>query len=120
MDHRTFLHYMLDHNDQPSCKDPLRDRDSTFLKRLPKKVGCSIFSEPPKDLPFGWGVHILEGPNKAVIAWIVFTGLLLSFVVSLIYAIVARTQEQGFGIGQWMVAVYTIGLTAVFFQFSEM
>src|ERR1700712_146170 len=116
MDHRNFLHYMSSCNpkDHQGLHTTLR-KDSTFLRRLPKKVGSDIFSDLTPDLPFGWGVHILEGPNKEAISCIAFAGLLLSFVVSLTYAILAKTQEQGFGIGQWMVAILSAGLTTLYF-----
>jgi hypothetical protein len=120
MDHRTFLHCMVMHQHEDISRAPITvHKDATFLKRLPKKTGCSIFSETMSDLLFGWGVHILEGPNKVAICCIAFIGLSLSFLMSLTYAIAAQTQEQGFGIGQWMVAVLTTGLTALYFQWSE-
>jgi hypothetical protein len=43
----------------------------------------------------------------------------VSFIVSVAYAVVMKTQEQGFGIGSWMVAVLTTSLAAVYFQFEE-
>lgn len=68
---------------------------------------------------FGWGVHIIEGPNKVALSWATFIGLCLSFVVSIFYSKLMNTQEQGFGIGQWMVAVLATGMAALYFQWVE-
>ena len=116
MDHRTFLHYMTCHIQDESGASG----EDTFLNRLPKKVGRSIVSEGgSSDLPFGWGVHIIEGPNKVVLSCIAFVGILLSFVISVTYAIIAKTQEQGFGIGQWFGAMLVAGLSALYFHWDE-
>ena len=116
MDYRTFLHYMTRHG----LEGGKSYNDTKFLKRLPKKLETSILSEGGvSELPFGWGVHIIEGPNTALISWIVFAVLLLSFVVSVVFAKSANTQEQGFGIGQWLVAVLSAALAAAYFQMAE-
>jgi hypothetical protein len=70
-------------------------------------------------LHLGWGVHIIEGPNKAAISWTLFCILLLSFIVALAYEIVVKAQDTGFGIGQWMVAVLTAPLSGVYFDLAE-
>lgn len=67
-------------------------------------------------LNLGWGVHIMEGPNKKMISVCLFLILLLSFAVSLSYSIATQAQESGFGIGQWIVATLTVGLSAVYFH----
>jgi len=70
-------------------------------------------------LPFGWGVHIIEGPNFVALSWVIFAGLLFSFFVSIAITMIAKTQEQGFGVGQWLVAVFMAALSAIYFQWSE-
>ena len=116
MDYRTFIHKMTCHH----LEGGKSYNDTKFLKRLPKKLDTSIISGVgASDLPFGWGVHIIEGPNTALISWIVFVVLLLSFAVSVVFAKLANTQEQGFGIGQWLVAVLSAALAAVYFQMAE-
>ena len=116
MDYRTFLHYMTCH----AQDGVVTHNDATFLRRLPKKLGCSIVSEGgPVDLAFGWGVHIIEGPNMVTLSCVVFVGLLLSFVVSVVYTIIAKTQEQGFSIGQWLLTVFMAAMSALYFHWSE-
>jgi len=65
------------------------------------------------------GVYIVEGPNWPVISWCLVGILLVSFVVSFSYALIMKTQESGFGVGQWMVAVLTAVMTAVVVQLRE-
>lgn len=111
MDPREFLHYFYVRADSHP--------HSIYLERLPKKLEPSMYHLQSQELVFGWGLHIIEGPNKAALSWACFVILLLSFIVSVIYAIVMKTQEQGFGIGQWMVAVLCTALTALYYQWEE-
>lgn len=120
MDHRTFLHYLSKHrhgNVKHISQHSLH-QDAVFLQRLPKKVGTSILDHTSK-LQFGRGVLIIEGPNKVGLSWATFIGLSLSLLVSLLYSHFWKTEEQGFGIGQWVVAVVGAGIMAVYFHAAE-
>jgi hypothetical protein len=121
MDYRSFLHYMEKHKhgDPTSSTGIVMHSNTIFLKRLPKKVGVSILGSHQSALQFGWGVRIIEGPNKVALSWTTFFGLALSFVVSLLYCHFWHTQEQGFAIGQWMVAVLGAAMAALYFQWAE-
>ncbi|KAF2185911.1 HET-domain-containing protein [Zopfia rhizophila CBS 207.26] len=121
MDYRTFLHYMNKHKHGDPTKPTgiSLHSDAIFLKRLPKKVGTSILASQQSTLQFGWGVHIIEGPNKVALSWTTFFGLALSFAVSMLYCHFWHTQEQGFAIGQWMVAVLGAAMAALYFQWAE-
>ena len=61
----------------------------------------------------------IEGPNKALLLWIVCAILVLSGVVSVVYAVVMKSEEQGFGIGQWIVAVLSTALAALYYQWEH-
>jgi hypothetical protein len=80
--HRDFfLMYSRQHKD---C-DP---RGAVFLNRLPKKLGTSmtvLSRKNPHELEFGWGIHIIEGPNKAAIATMVSINLIMGFIVTVSY-----------------------------------
>jgi len=67
-------------------------------------------------LNLGWGVPIIEGPNTRLMSVCLFLIVLLSFAVSVGFSVATRAQESGFGIGQWMVASFTVGLSAVYFH----
>ena len=110
IDPGTFFHYFWDHasHQEPSGHEGF---DTLFFNRLPKKLGESVLKQAhPGKLQLGWGVQIIEGPNKPLLAWLAFAILVLSFVISLIY---------GFQIGQWMVAVLETGLAAIYFHLAD-
>lgn len=111
MDPREFLHYFYGHDGSHPFQ--------TYLSRLPKKVERSMYQEQSEDLVFGCGLHIIEGPHKALLLWIVCAILVLSGVVSVVYAVVMKSEEQGFGIGQWIVAVMSTALAALYYQWEH-
>lgn len=78
-----------------------------------------LLQTDPSKLHLGWGVHIIEGPNKPLLAWLATAILVLSFAVSLSYDIGFKNKESGFAIGQWMVAVLATALTAVYFHLAD-
>jgi hypothetical protein len=58
-------------------------RSTLFLDRLPKKLGTSmtvLSQKNPHELECGWGIHIVEGPNKPVLAALVASFLILGVV----------------------------------------
>ena len=67
----------------------------------------------------GWGVHIIEGPNRPLLAWLATAIIFLSFAVSLAYDVGFKTRESGFAIGQWMVAGLGTALTALYFHLAD-
>lgn len=108
---QTFYQYFRQH--APDCAS----RSTLFSDRLPKKLGASMTLQNGADkLEFGWGIHIIEGPNKPVLAVLVATILALSFAVSVIYDICTGNADSGFAIGQWMVAMLSAVLSAVYFH----
>lgn len=119
IDKNTFFHYFWEHASHPvSSGHP--GFDSLFLNRMPKKLGDSVYKQcDPTKLQKGWGVHIIEGPNKPLLAWLATAILVLSFLISLTYDIVAQNKESGFAIGQWMVAVLATALTAMYFHLAD-
>lgn len=58
------------------------------------------------------GIHIIEGPNIPILLWIATAVVALSFIVSLTYDIVLHDKDSGFAIGQWMLAVLSVGTAA--------
>jgi hypothetical protein len=114
IDHCTFLHYFWDHSSH------LHSRSTLFLNQLPKKMNTSMREqEQPDALNLGWGLHVIEGPNRKMLSLSMFIILVVSSIVSIPYSIVAHAQESGFGIDQWMVATFMAGLGAVYFQLAD-
>ena len=65
---------------------------------------------------FGWGVHIVQGPNRPMLAWATVAIVVLSFMVSLVYNKLSDARDSGFALGQWMMAVGATSLAAVYFH----
>lgn len=119
MDSRTFFHYMMDHTRHKglTCHQAFKQ---LFYNRLPKKLGTSVLNQSDASkLQLGWGVHIIEGPDKPVLAWSVAAVLVVSLSVSVVYDVTMKSGESGFAIGQWLVGVLATVLAAVYFHLSE-
>ncbi|CVL06786.1 uncharacterized protein FMAN_11882 [Fusarium mangiferae] len=71
------------------------------------------------DIVTGWGVHIIEGPNHSGLSFVLMFGVVISFFVSVMLTGLARTEEQGFGVGSFLIAVLTCGMTAVYFALTD-
>jgi hypothetical protein len=109
--------------------------EDIWLQRLPKKLNESILAQCRQDdassdqdeqeaiadpnLAFGWGVHILHGPNHAVLGFLLSIGIAVAFVVSGMVVGFAKTQEQGFGIGSFLLTIVASAMAAVYFQLQD-
>lgn len=114
MDSRTFLHYFYKHEEYS------HSTNAKWVNRLPKKLGDSLIrSLGVDDLLGGWGIHIIEGPNKVAICWALMIVLIASLGVSISYDLVTKSGDSGFAIGQWMVAALTVGLSALYFSLED-
>ncbi|KAF2626859.1 hypothetical protein BU25DRAFT_73993 [Macroventuria anomochaeta] len=114
MDSRTFLHYFYKHNAHS------QSTSAKYVSRLPKKLGDSLTRSLGVDeLLEGWGIHIIEGPNKVAICWALMVVLVASFGVSIGYDLITQSGDSGFAIGQWMVAALTVGLSALYFSLED-
>ena len=115
---RTFYHFS---NSKPH--DHVRTGnaafDLMFYDRLPKKLNSSILTAQSTDGNFGWGIHIIEGPNKSIIAWLVAAVITISFVVAVMYDIIRDNADSGFAIGQWLVAALSAVLTGLYFHLED-
>ena len=109
--------------------------EDIWLQRLPKKLNESVLAEVQQDdavnqqeeqeatidpnLAFGWGVHILDGPNHAVLGLLIAIGVVIAFVISGMVVGFAKTQEQGFGVGSFLLAILASIMAAVYFQLQD-
>lgn len=99
---------------------------SIWLQYLPKRLDTSIFDmvqnpggTDKEEIVFGWGVHILEGPNHAGLSIILAVGIVVSFVVSGMVVGFTKTQEQGFGVGSFLMGIVTCVMAAVYFSLVD-
>lgn len=72
-----------------------------------------------RKLAFGWGVHILRGPNHTILWQILLMGVVITFMVSCMIVGIAKTQEQGFGVGSYLLAIFIGGIPALYFTITE-
>lgn len=120
---KLFLHF-LDRDYRGSWDDHSPD---TWLQRLPKKLNTSILDEARQsggnpdasDAVISLDVHILEGPNQVGLSLVLALGIAVAFLTSCLLVGIAKTEEQGFGVGQFLIAIMTCGMTAVYFYFED-
>ncbi|KAG4428249.1 hypothetical protein IFR05_016268 [Cadophora sp. M221] len=109
--------------------------EDTWLQRLPKKLDESVVAKVQEDdatnqqdeqealkdpnLAFGWGVHIIDGPNHSVLSLLLAIGVAFAFVISGMVVGFAKTQEQGFGVGSFLLAILAGIMAAVYFQLQD-
>jgi hypothetical protein len=94
-----------------------------WLQRLPKKLWPSLLgayrnADHTKDV-MGWGVHIIEGPNRKAITWLCILLLLISVTVSVLYARLKGDTAAGFGIGAVIVSSGALLMPAFYLQWKE-
>jgi hypothetical protein len=99
-----------------NCPNPL-SKDA-WLERLPKKLGTSITHNAPA-VTYGWGVHIDEGPNYGVIAWVNFFVLLLSGAAAALWSFYRKDFQGAFGFSSWIIAVLNSLMIGYFFRWKN-
>jgi hypothetical protein len=87
---------------------------------MPKKLNSSLLSDSRQNaVNLAWGLHIIEEPNKLVLSFILLVFVILSFIVSVVWDFAKTTEETGFAIGQWMVAVLSAILGLVYVHVTD-
>jgi hypothetical protein len=97
---------------------------SMWLDRLPRKLDQSLenlcLRHPTDRGPvLGWGVLVVEGLNKRMVSRITLGVVEIAIVVSTVYSVVSKDVSSGFAIGAVIVACWTVGMTALYFEFVE-
>ncbi|KAI0970451.1 hypothetical protein F4678DRAFT_436840 [Xylaria arbuscula] len=79
------------------------------LLQLPKKVGrklkCSVQPHHPSDVPYGWGIYIVEGPNTVLVSLIMTGVIMLVTLTVLLWSTLRGDVQGGTGIGRYGLAV---------------
>jgi hypothetical protein len=98
-------------------------RGTNWFQRLPKRLQKGLeemrrSSESSEDVT-GWGIHIIEEPNVAMMS--LLTGIVMSFCClgSTVYAVIMRDVSGGFSIGAFVVALWAAWMTVLFFQWKR-
>lgn len=105
--------------------DPREHTFHFWLDRLPKKLKERLLythASPGSDTPprMGWGVHIIEGLNWLTITTALVFMLLLTFVFSVAWSAFRHGNvQEGFTLGQYLLALETAILSALFFKWTS-
>jgi hypothetical protein len=109
----TFLHYR-------NCTKCSSTRK--WLPRVPKKLWPAVLdvyrNAGPTDDVIGWGVHIIEGPNRKAITWLCILLLVISITVSVLYARLKGDTAAGFGVGAVVLSSGALLMPAFYFQWK--
>ncbi|KAL6693019.1 hypothetical protein J3F84DRAFT_82591 [Trichoderma pleuroticola] len=104
----VFVHY-LEHGD-----GDLSPNRYTWLPRLPKRrnhkvVDCGEATE-------GWGIHVIEGPNRTAVFWIVMVTISISILASVLWTTLKGDIQGGMGLGALIVALPPAIMAAFLFR----
>jgi hypothetical protein len=119
MPDHIFLHYLEHarrkaHSDKSPSENHLED---IFLKRLPKKLGCSIYSAETgthSPVSYGWGVYIVERPSSFAQSLVGIGSALICMTIFLVTWICAGFNNA-IGVGQFIAGVLALVNGAVYF-----
>lgn len=104
----VFIHY-LEHG-----QEDLNPNRSIWSPRLPKRLdGRIIDCGVPT---YGWGIHIVEGPNREAVFWIVIITVLGSILASILWSTMHKDIQGGTGLGTLIVALPPVIMAAFLFR----
>lgn len=72
-----------------------------------KKLSSSI-TRSQNDLPTGWGIYIIEGPDTVNIIFTIICMLLAFLVLSVAYAAKTKDISAASGVGSFLVTALTL------------
>jgi hypothetical protein len=104
----VFIHY-LEHDEG----DLSHARD-TWINRLPKRLYRRVIDGG--EGTYGWGIHIIEGPNREIIFWLIMITIFGSLLASILWTVFHKDIQGGTGLGTMIVALPPAVLTAFLFR----
>ena len=84
----VFLHY-FQYGDSHNVH-----KSSHWLQRLPKKLKARI-TDAPEVPVWGWGICIVEGPNRSVIFWITMVTTFASILAAILWSSLREDFQGG-------------------------
>ncbi|MCJ1248098.1 hypothetical protein MMC30_005313 [Trapelia coarctata] len=91
---------------------------AVWFPRITHKLARSMTQETTP-LPEGWGIRIVEGPNRALMAWILFLVTAAIFIAS---AVVAVVTKQYMSFGSFLFSILALAgsfMTSKYFEQKE-
>lgn len=65
---------------------------------------------------YGWGIHVIEGPNREVIFWIIIASISASLLAGILWGSLAKDIQGGTGLGAFSMALPPALLAAFLFR----
>ena len=75
-----------------------------WISRLPTKLETELKFNPEVQC-LGWGIHIEETLNMAVVTFLVFAVILASYFISFFWSVIRKDVSGGFGMGSFFISV---------------
>lgn len=86
-----------------------------WTPKIPKRLKQRLIDCPvPID---GWGIHIIEGPNKMAIWWITLFTMFSSILASTLWSSLRADIQGGTGLGSLILAMPSVFLSAFLYAF---
>lgn len=104
----VFIHY-LEHGE-----GDLNPCHNEWLGPLPKRLHDRVIDSTSPC--FGYGIHIIEGPNREGIFWITICITTVVLLASVVWAILMKDVQGGFGLGAMMIASYMALLSSFLYR----
>jgi hypothetical protein len=111
MPEEVFLHY-LEYGDIDHIH-----KDKYWLARLPTRLKSRIIEA--REVPvWGWGIHIVEGPNRPVIFWITMVTIFASMLAFVLWTSLREDIQGGAGLGSLILALPPVIMAAFLFKLT--
>lgn len=104
----VFVHY-LEHGD-----GDLSPNRYTWLPRLPKRLNNKVMD--CGEATEGWGIHVVEGPNREVVFWVLMITISASVLASVLWTTLKGDIQGGTGLGALIIALPPAIMAAFLFR----
>lgn len=92
-------------------------KNKYWLERLPRKLKTRVIDSP--NIPTeGWGIHVIEGPNRPVIFWITMGTVFASIIAGVLWSSLHSDIQGGMGLGSMIIAVPPVIMAAFLFKLT--
>ncbi|KAF4992693.1 hypothetical protein FDECE_13641 [Fusarium decemcellulare] len=93
----VFIHYLNHNHNVQRCGKRI------WIPRLPKRLSKRVIDDDEGCL--GWGIHVIEGPNREVLGFVMMMIIFGSIVAAVTWAIARRDVPGGATLGAFLIAV---------------
>jgi hypothetical protein len=88
-----------------------------WAHKIPKRVKQRLIDVP--DYPVsGWGIYIVEGPNRSGVFWITMSTVFASILAGVLWSSIRDDIQGGTGLGSMIIAFPPVIMAAFLFKFT--